>query len=85
MTMNKQTKTILSILGVSALAIPIVLLVIYSSKLSSVPSVPETNRQIDTKTIDDAVKKASPTQTYPTPGPASASAFPDLVGSPSAR
>lgn len=77
---------ILSILGVSALIIPVVLLVIYTSRLKSVPSAPSGDRQIDVKTIEDAVKKIpQPPAIISSPSPASPSASPISEGSPSAR
>jgi len=75
--MNKKTKLLLSIVGVAAVLIPVVLLVTLSSKSSGVPEVSSEKRSIDAKNVGEAAKRSIPVQTppvLPSPTPASGSA-----------
>jgi len=72
--MNKQTKLILSILGIAALLIPAVLLVIQTSKKTEVPAPLGGNRNIDQtiikKTIDEfeqQQQRRNPVRQLPSP------------------
>lgn len=59
--MSKQTKLILTVLGIAAVIVPIVLLLTLGSKTSDIPPVSSDSRNIDEKNIQDVTKK--------TPGP----------------
>ncbi|GEM_PF-5975430 len=56
--MNIKSKLLISLIGLGAIIIPAVLLVVFSSKTAKEPLIDGGGRTIDTKTIDDAVKKA---------------------------
>lgn len=82
--MNKKTKLILSIVGVSALVVPAVLLIVMTSRTQKLPDVSSGKREIDTKAIVDTLKKSQPTPS-PLPSPATPSASPKTEGTQSAR
>lgn len=80
--MTKSVKFILSILGVSAIIVPAILLVILTKNAPETQSVQSAPRTIDKKTIEDAVKKIpspSPQIFLPSPRPSSPSASPKTV------
>lgn len=80
--MQKSVKLILSILGLSAIVVPTVLLIILTKNTPEAQPIQSAPRTIDKKTIDDAVKKApspSPQFFLPSPSPSSASASPEIV------
>jgi len=83
---NKQTKLILSIIGASAIIVPVVLLVVLTRSTAQIPQPSGENRSINTKTIEDAVKKAPKKETiFPTPNPSTPSAKPLNEGSSSSH
>ena len=84
--MNKRTKLILSIVGVSALVVPAILLIVMTSRTQKLPEVSSGKREIDTQTIVDTIKKSQPTPSpLPSPSPATPSASPKAEGTQSAR
>lgn len=84
--MSNKTKIILSIIGISALLIPAILLIRLSPKSKEGSDIPQTSRQIDPKVIEEAVKTTPREQLIvPSPIPASASASPAFEGSPSGQ
>lgn len=56
--MNKRTKTILSVIGLSAIIIPAILLIVATRGAQKEPEISSSSRQIDTQTIEDAVNKS---------------------------
>lgn len=84
--MDKK-KIILSIIGLAALVVPVVLLVIFTSKPTQQPSVSSGERSIDPKTVEDVVGKIVPEVPVVSPTPATSSAQPKVgkEASPSAR
>lgn len=81
--MNKQTKLILSLIGVSALIVPTVLLVVFTKSSPAEPEAQSGSRNIDTTSILETVKKASPSPSQlSTPSPATSSAKPSPLSSP---
>ena len=85
--MEKKGKVILSIIGLSAVIVPALLLIFFTSKTKN-ESLTPAGRQIDSQVIDDAVKKLplpNQIQTSPSPGPATSSAQPILESSPSSQ
>ncbi len=79
--MNKRTRLILSVIGVGAVVVPVILLLVLTGRGKQSQPVDESLRQIDTKNVKDAVRRqaalaspfASPSAS-PTPeGSASAS------------
>lgn len=80
--MTKSVKFILSILGVSAIIVPAILLVILAKNAPEAQPVQSAPRTIDKKKIEDAVKKIpspSPQIFLPSPSPSSPSAQPRTV------
>ena len=75
--MSKKTKLILTIVGMAALVVPVVLLIVATSKTKEVPNVPSEERQIDTGNIQNKAGQIVPS---PTPAvsssPATSSAKP---------
>ena len=84
--MNKKTKFALTIIGISALIIPAVLLIIFTGKTQKEPDISSETRQINTEAIEEAVRKIEPKEPqFPSPSPATQSATPRVIeGSPSA-
>lgn len=81
--MNKQAKLILSLIGVSALVVPAVLLIVFTKNSPKEPDPQAGSRNIDATTIFEKVKKASPSPAqFPTPTPATRSAAPSPLSSP---
>ena len=84
--MNKQTKLILSIIGASAVIVPVILLIVLTGGDNAIPPVPQENRSINTQTIEEAVKKAPKKDTvFPNQSPSTPSARSESEGSPSAQ
>lgn len=67
---------LLTILGIAALVVPVLLLVFLTSKPKSLPTAPQDKRSFDKTSIEETVKKVAPKT--PTPAPASPSASPAL-------
>lgn len=87
--MGKQTKLILSIIGLAAIVIPAILLIVTAGKAKREPNLSGGRRTINAKTIEDVVNK-NPQKTleFPSPSPSTASARPSRApggtgGSPS--
>ena len=79
--MNRKTKIVLAIVGISAVIIPAVLLVMFTGKSSEEPQVSSGTRQINTEAIENAVKKVEPKEPqFPSPSPASGSATQNKTG-----
>lgn len=78
--MNKHKKLILSILGLAAIIIPAVLLFYISGSTGQLPQPASGSRQVDTKVVEEAIKRVRPSPTIefflPTPSPATSSASP---------
>lgn len=72
--MTKKTKMLLTIIGVAALVVPVLLLVFLTAKPKGSPTVPQDKRSLDKGTIEETVKKVVPKT--PTPASASPSASP---------
>lgn len=69
--MNKQ-KIMLSVIGLAALIIPVVLLIIFTNKTQSQPAESGGSRNIDPNAVEEAVKKIpAPSPIIPSPSPAS--------------
>lgn len=84
--MNKQTKIILSIIGIAAIAVPAILLTVLTKDADLEPNVDSSSRKIDTNSIQNIVSKSPlPRVGLPSPTPASPSASPDFGASPSAQ
>ena len=82
--MNKQTKLILSIIGASAIIIPLVLLIVLTRNTNTQPEIPSGKRTIDAENIEKAVERAPKKElVFPTPSPSSPSASPVSKESPS--
>jgi hypothetical protein len=75
--MNKRTKLILSVIGVSAIIIPAILLKVLSFGTGEPSGTSQSARSVDTKAVQEAVKK-KPVQerVFPSASPASPSASP---------
>lgn len=82
--MNKSTKLILSAIGISAIIIPAVLLIIFTSRGQKEPSIPQGSRQINPQTVEEAVDKY-PKPIVESPPPSTPSAQPVFESSPSSR
>lgn len=77
------TKLILSIIGVSAIIIPAILLMVLTGRAPEQQEPTGGRRILDTKTVEEAVKRVpSPSPVLPSPSPSSPSAEP--VAAPSA-
>jgi len=84
--MSKRTKLILSIIGVSAIIIPVVLLIVFTQNTGTQPEIPSGQRTIDVGNIEKAVKNAPKKESvFPTASPSTPSAKPISEGSPSAE
>ena len=84
--MDKK-KIVLSLIGLAALIIPVVLLIVFTNRSRTQPSVSEGDRIIDPQTVQDVVDTiATPKPILlPSPSPATQSAELDLEGSQSAE
>ncbi len=83
----EKKKIILSLIGLGALIIPVVLLIFFTNRSSRQPGTTSENRSINPQTVQDVVSKI-PTPApiiLPSPSPATESAELDLEGSPSAQ
>jgi len=77
---------ILSIIGASAIIIPVILLLVLTKNPGQDLQLSSDKRSIDTKTIEESVKNVpKQQQIFPTPSPATPSASPASEGSPSAN
>lgn len=85
--MSKKTKLILSIIGLAAVIIPVLLLLFLTGRASKqAPDISSEKREIDTKNIEEAVRKApKPQIKLPSASGATGAASPKLEGSPSAQ
>ena len=76
--MNKRTKVILSIIGISAIIIPAVLLKVLNFSSKELPTGSSEGRSVNTGAVQEAVKKNKNVSQMvsPTPKPATSSALP---------
>jgi len=77
--MDKKVKLILSLIGLGAVVVPVVLLVTLSSKTPQQPQISTQTRSIDAANVADAAKRAIPSPSpflEPSPTPATESAVP---------
>ena len=73
--MNKNTKIILSVLGIGAVVVPAVFLLFFTKNSQVETNLPSENRTIDQKSIESAVDKVQPKEPqFPSPSPATPSA-----------
>lgn len=86
--MDKK-KIIISLIGIAALVVPVILLIVFTGRPTKQPSVASGERSIDPKTVEDVVGKIVPPApiVVATPTPATPSAQPkvELEGSSSAQ
>lgn len=75
--MNKRTKLILSVIGVGALVLPVVLLVLLTSRTTQAPEISTDRRQIDARNVEEAGKRTVPVIATPLPLVATPSALPN--------
>lgn len=68
MNMDKKTKLILTIIGVAAIVVPVLLLLFVAGKDNKIPQVPIEKRQIDEKNVQEASQKSFDSE-RPTPVP----------------
>ena len=76
--MNKGAKLALVILGLAAIVVPVILLIVFTSKVQKVPNVSTGTRPIDQSAVEKTVQKypkpiASPTAASPSAIPKQAS------------
>ena len=71
--MGKQTKLILSVLGLAAVVVPAVLLIVLTARTKPAVKPPTTSREIDARNVEETVKRQI---TVPSPSAASPSASP---------
>jgi hypothetical protein len=84
--MNKQTKLILSLIGIAALVVPAILLIVFTGKTQFEPEPDSGSRQIDSQTIKEAQEKVpQKSPQFPSPAPATPAGIPSFEGSPSAQ
>lgn len=68
--MSKKTKVVLSFVGVSAVVVPVLLLIFTASNTRAVPEVSQENRPVDTKSLEDTARRTLPSGIpMPTPSP----------------
>ena len=74
--MNKVSKLVISIIGICAVVVPALLLIFFTSKNQVEPQATSDKRTIDSKSIEDGVKRSEPQQviSVPSPTPATSSA-----------
>ena len=73
--MNKNTKIILSVLGIGAVVVPAIFLILFTKNSQVETNLPSENRTIDQKSIESAVDKIQPKEPqFPSPSPATPSA-----------
>ena len=73
--MNKRTKLILSVSGILAIVIPVVLLLTLSSSAPGAPEISSEKRNIDRQNVEEVARRSSPSPaTLPSPSPSTESA-----------
>ena len=73
--MNRNTKIILSVLGIGAVVVPAIFLILFTKNSKVDSNLPSENRTIDEKSIESAVDKIQPKEPqFPSPSPATPSA-----------
>ena len=73
--MNKNTKIILSVLGIGAVVVPAIFLILFTKNSQVETNLPSENRTIDEQSIESAVEKIQPKEPqFPSPSPATPSA-----------
>ncbi|KKP93682.1 MAG: hypothetical protein UR98_C0003G0052 [Parcubacteria group bacterium GW2011_GWA1_36_12] len=83
----EKKKIILSLIGLGALIIPVVLLIFFTNRSAKRLETTSENRSINPETVQEVVRKI-PTPApviLPSPSPATVSAELELEGSPSAQ
>lgn len=83
--MDNKTKIILSVVGISAVLIPLVLLMFLSSKPVPTTEIPTGSRKIDADSINNVLQSGQTQVIYTSPSPSSPSARPVSEGTKSAR
>ncbi|OGD94073.1 hypothetical protein A2697_03650 [Candidatus Curtissbacteria bacterium RIFCSPHIGHO2_01_FULL_41_44] len=73
--MSKRTKLILSIIGLSAIIIPAILLKVLTVSTKEPSGASQNSRSLDTKAVQEAVKKKPVASISPNVNQASGSAF----------
>jgi len=76
--MNKQTKMILTVIGLGAIIVPAILLIVASSGSRESPDPASGNRTIDAQNIEETVNRIprKPAEVYSPPPPSTPSAIP---------
>lgn len=78
--MAKRTKIILSFIGVAALVVPALLLLLTAAKTRQVPEISQGKRPVDTKSLEETVKKTLPANlVLPSPSPSASPASPSAT------
>ena len=73
--MNRNTKIVLSVLGIGAVVVPAIFLILFTKNSAVDSNLPSENRTIDEKSIESAVDKIQPKEPqFPSPSPATPSA-----------
>ena len=73
--MNRNTKIILSVLGIGAVVVPAIFLILFTKNSQVETNLPSENRTIDEQSIESAVEKIQPKEPqFPSPSPATPSA-----------
>lgn len=67
--MDKKTRLILTVLGIAAVIVPVVLLIAFTSKTPPVAQVSTDARTINESNVKEIVKKTTPDFAQPTPEP----------------
>ena len=75
--MNKRTRLILSLVGISAVIVPAILLFVLSKNTQPEPQIENGKRTVDSQNIGNTVSKVQPTPSpIPSPKQATTSASP---------
>ncbi len=84
--MDKK-KIVLSLIGLAALVVPVVLLIVFTGNNAKQPTTSSEQRVIDPQAVENVVNKfpTPPPVNIPSPSPSTRSATPKSEGSPAAR
>lgn len=82
--MNKKTRLLLSVIGVSAVVVPAILLLVVSKSAKQEPQVTTGKRSVDTNSIERSAKTVATPKPAATPKTSTGSAAPQQ-GTSSAR
>jgi len=83
--MDNKTKIVLSVIGISAVAVPLGLLLFLTSKPANTVDTASGSRQIDANSVNKVVKQNQKQVIYASPSPSTPSARPASEGSGSAK